>query len=101
MTPTKCFTVSGLAQGQPRPAYDSVRSINGEVLAENSIFVCYDAEVPSPENVVPSHLPVREQRGLVLPSNCHTDAILDLKSVDLPSKMMLSCDRAGIVKMWR
>jgi hypothetical protein len=101
MTPTKCFTVSGLTPGQPRPAYDCVRSIDGDSLPENSLFVCYDAEVPNPENVVPSQLPIREQRGLVMPSNCHTDAVLDLKSIDFPSKMMLSCDRAGVVKLWK
>jgi hypothetical protein len=52
--------------------------------------VCYDADVPSLENVVSSHLPTREQRGLVSPSNAHNDAILDLKGIDLPTKMMLS-----------
>jgi hypothetical protein len=63
--------------------------------------VCYDAEVPARHNVVPSHLPLREQRGLVLPSGAHTDAILDLKSVDLPHKMMLSSSRDGVVKCWK
>lgn len=57
---------------------------------ENTLFVCYDAEIPSRAHVVPSHLPIREQRGMLSPSNAHADAILDLKGLDLPTKMMLS-----------
>ena len=74
MTPTKCFTVSGLAQGQPRPAYDSVRSINGEVLAENSLFVCYDAEVPSPYRWYHLTCPSASSEGSCcqLPHRCHS-----------------------------
>ncbi|CAM9693827.1 unnamed protein product [Heterosigma akashiwo] len=33
--------------------------------------------------------------------NRHNDAILDLKSVDLPTKMIISCSRDGIVKLWK
>lgn len=117
-SPAKCFTVSGLDPGQPRPVFDAMRSNGGGGNSDNggngatssfdngpghasSLLVCYDAEVPARHNVVPSHLPLREQRGLVLPSGAHTDAILDLKSVDLPHKMMLSSSRDGVVKCWK
>ena len=34
-------------------------------------------------------------------SLAHRDAVLDLKSVDLPAKLMLSASRDGVVKCWR
>jgi len=110
-SPSKCFTVSGLDPGQPRPVFDALRVANNDTpglvdtfpdaSCASSLLVCYDAEVPARHNVVPSHLPLREQRGLVLPSGAHTDAILDLKTVDLPRKMMLSSSRDGVVKCWK
>jgi phosphoinositide-3-kinase regulatory subunit 4 len=101
-TPTKCFTVSGLEPGQPRPTYDALpdKVAHSDGTA-SSLFVCYDADVPSRENVVPAHLPLREQRGLAAASVSHGDAVLDLKGIDLPSKMMLSCSRDGVVKVWK
>jgi hypothetical protein len=38
-------------------------------------------------------LPLREQRGPVPPPTHHTDAVLDLKTVDVPMRLMLSCSR--------
>ena len=76
---------------QPRPTYDSIPL---PLQPDSTLFVCFDTDVPSRDNVVPSHLPVREQRGLVAPSVAHNDAVLDLKGIDLPSKMMLSCRSA-------
>lgn len=38
-------------------------------------------------------LPLREQRGPLPPPTQHTDAVLDLKMVDVPMRLMLSCSR--------
>jgi len=122
-SPSRCYTVSGLQPGQPRPAYDAIpvpdASLHTEGMPsvqygarggattdggsghDTRLFVCYDAEVPSVESVVPSHLPMREQRGIQSPPTSHHDAVLDLKSVGLPTKMMLSSSRDGVVKVWR
>ena len=50
----------------------------------------------------PEHaLPQQPLHGPTLPSPNHSDAVLDLKTIDLPIKMMLSSSRDGIVKCWR
>ena len=35
------------------------------------------------------------------PTTHHTDAIMDLKTVDVPMRLMLSCSKDETVKVWR
>ena len=65
------------------------------------LFTCYDATMPTPETTIAAHLPQRQQRGPIPASTNHRDAVLDLKMVELPMKMMLSCSRDGDIKGWR
>jgi len=73
---------------QPRPTFDSVTFPANPA---SSLLLCFDADIPMRNQVVPSRLPTLEQRGLVAPYQGHKDAVLDLKGLDLPTKMMLSC----------
>lgn len=75
-------------RSQPRPAFDAVTF---PAHPDSSLLVCFDADVPNRDHVVPAHLPTLAQRGLVPPMSGHQDAVLDLKGLDLPTKMMLSC----------
>jgi hypothetical protein len=69
--------------------------------ADSRLFVCRDNAAPPPEAASPTDVPLLDQRGPVAPPTAHRDAILDLKSIDLPIKMMLSSSRDGVVKCWR
>ena len=105
LSPSRCFTVSGPDPGTPRPSYESPRVARGGTgggeVTDSRFFVCRDAEPAPPEATPSGDLPLAEQRGAVAPPTAHRDAILDLKSIDLPIKMMLSCSRDGVVKCWR
>jgi hypothetical protein len=83
------------------------------------LFMCYVAAVPSADKILQAHLPIREGRGicspntnakvaLFFPTNYHNnkrinfqDAILDLKNIDLPIRLLLSSCSDGEIKLWR
>lgn len=79
------------------------------------LFICYVPATPSVDKILQAHLPIREGRGIGLPSNnCKVrlelifflskvfqDAILDLKNVDLPIRLLVSGSRDGEIKLWR
>jgi len=94
----KCYTISGYELGQPRSVFEKYVAETDET---NQLFVCRDASPPSPETVPAQYRPLTEKRGIVRPPNRHSDAVLDLKNVDLPMKMILSCSRDGVVKLWK
>jgi len=96
-TPSRCFTVSGLNAAQPKPVYESPQAPH----MKGKLFMCYDSKVPTPEATLQAQLPVREYRGVTAPLASSQDAVLDLKGVELPVKMMLSSGRDGIIKLWR
>lgn len=64
-TPTRCFTVSGLEAAQPKAIFDAPKMTDG---SSGKLFVCYVAATPSADKILQMHLPVREGRGIVLPS---------------------------------
>jgi len=104
LSPSRCFTVSGPDPGMPRPMYESPRVARAGAAsqaADSRLFVCRDNAAPPPEAASPTDVPLLDQRGPVAPPTAHRDAILDLKSIDLPIKMMLSSSRDGVVKCWR
>jgi len=90
----RCGVVSGLSPGQPKPSYDATGD-------EVKLFRCRDTAVPQPETVMPSKLPVQQQKGPLPPPTGHRDAILDLKQLKLPFRCVLSASRDGVVKAWR
>ena len=96
MSISRCYTVSGLNHGQPKPSYESV-----DVGSSGQLYLCRQAPIPSPTDLESSKLPRQLHRGTVRPDNGHRDAILDLKNVDFPVKGLLSCSRDGVIKMWR
>ena len=87
-TPANSYTVSGPAAGAPRPTYAAPP-------ADATLVVCRDFAVPPAE--ARAAAPARPPPS----SLAHRDAVLDLKSVDLPAKLMLSASRDGVVKCWR
>lgn len=95
-SPSKCYTISGLAHGQPRPIYQRV----DVGTADQQLFLCQQMPVPSAGGVETVRFPSK-QRGLVRPENTHQSSILDLKSVEFPSKGLLSCSQDGMIKLWR
>jgi hypothetical protein len=42
-----------------------------------------------------------EEKRTLQPSFHHSDSILDLKMIEMPHKMLISCSRDGIVKVWK
>jgi hypothetical protein len=64
-TPTRCFMVSGLEAAQPKAIFDAPKLTDG---SSGKLFVCYVAATPSADKILQMHLPVREGRGIVLPS---------------------------------
>jgi phosphoinositide-3-kinase, regulatory subunit 4 len=114
--PSKCFTISGLEPAQPKPVYETPSSPG----LRGKLFLCYDSAVPSVQATLQSQLPAREYRGLVPPVpgfkvwhllapslslSCRSvspqDAILDLKTIESPLRMMISGSRDGAIKLWR
>lgn len=90
----RSFTVSGLDPGQPRSSYESPTELN-------RLVICRDASIPSADVLVQSQKPLLDGHGPVPPVQSFRDAILDLKCIDLPMKMMVSCGRDGDVKLWK
>ena len=97
--PVKCFTVSGLESGQPKPTYESPILDN----STGRLFVCYDSHIPTQDTVLQAHVPLCENRGPLGVLNNYKDAVLDLKSIDigLSQRMMISSGRDGEIKLWR
>ena len=94
---SKCYTVSGFVNSQPKPVYEKV-----DMSANSKLFLCRQMPVPRTSEMENSKIPQKLQRGAVRPDvNCHHDAILDLKIIDYPMKGLLSCSRDGIIKLWR
>ena len=87
-TPANSYTVSGPAAGAPRPTYAAPP-------ADATLVVCRDFAAPPAEARAAAPAPPPPS------SLAHRDAVLDLKSVDLPAKLMLSASRDGVVKCWR
>eukprot|EP01041_Mallomonas_annulata_P005779 gene5779-11677_t len=99
-SPVKCFTVSGLDAGQPRPSFEAPVCGDKDDF-QGRLLVCYDADVPNADVILQTHRPLREGRGPVPPTGGFKDEILDLKSVELPMRMIISSSRDGQIKLWR
>jgi phosphoinositide-3-kinase regulatory subunit 4 len=97
MAPNRCLTVSGLNQTQPKGCYETP-SMGG---FHGKLFMCLDSNVPSADTVLKAQMPLREGRGPLPVVSTYKDSILDLKSIDLPARMILSCGRDGDIKLWR
>jgi len=92
---SKCFTVSGLRNSQPRPVYENVEWGSGKVT------LCRELPVPEPTEVPSSNFPKLMQNGSVIrPENRHHDAILDMKKIEYPMNGLLTSSRDGIIKLW-
>ncbi|KAJ1426931.1 hypothetical protein B484DRAFT_450462 [Ochromonadaceae sp. CCMP2298] len=98
--PSRCFTLSGLEAAQPKAIFDAPK-INAEGGGTGKLFVCYVAATPSADKILQSHLPIREGRGVVLPSVNTKDAVLDLKTLELPLRLVVSGGRDGEIKLWK
>ena len=93
---SKCYTFSGSIRDQPHPIYQKV-----DVGLSNQLFICRQVPVPSVGEVDSVKLPWKLQRGIIRPENNHMDSILDVKSVEFPTKGLLSCSNDGMIKLWR
>ena len=93
---SKCYTVSGLSNCQPRPSCESIN-----VGPTSRLFLCRQMPVATAGEMEGSKVPRKLERGQIRPENCHSDAILDLKLIDHPMKAVLSASRDGCVKIWR
>ena len=67
----------------------------------SKLFVCLTSPPPPPGVTLQAQIPLREGRGPVCADNSFQDCVLDLKSIDLPYKMMIGCSRNGEIKLWR
>ena len=93
----RCLTVSGLDPAQPKGCYEtpSAQGLYGK------LYMCLDSSIPSPDTMLKAHMPLREGRGPLPVVSNYRDSILDLKSLDVPARMILSCGRDGEIKLWR
>lgn len=96
-SPAKCFTISGLMPGQPRSIYEAPTD-EGML---GRMFLSFDSVIPSADTTLPQHLPLRAGRGPIVPSNAFKDAVLDLKTVNLPTQSIISSAKDGTIKLWR
>ena len=94
-SPSKCYTVSGLEPAQPKGAYESSFD------AGSRLCICYDTALPSAGSVMPAHIPVSEGRGPVGAGNTFRDAVLDLKCIDYPVRLLLAGSRDGTIKLFK
>lgn len=92
---SECFTISGLRNSQPRPAYESIDWGSGKMI------LCRQLPTPTESEIAPTNLPKMNHRGAVRPANRHRDAILDIKRLDDPMKGLITCSRDGMIKIWR
>ena len=97
----RCGVVSGLAPGQPRPAFEAVTAAPSGGGPDAQLIICRDTAMPAPETVQPSKLPHQQQKGPVQGDHSHRDAILDVKAIHLPVRGILSASRDGVVKVWK
>jgi phosphoinositide-3-kinase regulatory subunit 4 len=96
-TPQKCFAVSGLQPAQPKPTFETP-SVDG---LYGKLFLSYDSAIPSQDSILQAHLPLREGRGPLQPTSGFRDSITDLKSIDIPMRIMISASKDGEIKLWR
>jgi phosphoinositide-3-kinase regulatory subunit 4 len=96
-TPQKCFAVSGLQAGQPKPTFETP-SADG---LYGKLFLSYDSPATSQDSILQAHLPLREGRGPQQSNSVFRDSITDLKSIDIPMRMMISASKDGEIKLWR
>ena len=68
---------------------------------QGGTLYCYDTTTPSPNTMLQAQVPVREGRGPCQADTGSKGAILDLKIIDYPKKMLISCGRDGDIKLWR
>jgi WD40 repeat protein len=62
LSPTKCYTVTGLEATQQKPVVEAPEAFGGK------LFMSYDNDIPSSDAVLQSQLPIREGRGPIAPS---------------------------------
>jgi len=93
-SPTKCFTVSGLDPALPKPVYET------RGLTQN-LFLCCDSTDLSESAGIQSKLTYRDFMGTVPPVATYKDAIMDINTIDLPVKMLVTGCRDGEIKLWR
>ena len=70
---------------------------------KGKLMLCYESEIAdSPESsTLKSQKPAREMRGPAPPPNHFKNAILDVKNIDVPMRMLVSSCRDGEIKLWR
>ncbi len=67
----------------------------------HKLFVCHTSPPPPAAATLQAQVPLREHRGPLGADKSFQDCVLDLKSIDLPFKMMVGCSRSGEIKLWR
>ena len=95
-TPSKCFTVSGHDGFHQRPTYERV-DFDGQrlILCRQAPSMTRTSEIES------SRFPRAIEMGPFRTEGRHTDSISDLKLINSPERLMVSCSRDSTVKLWR
>ena len=70
INPVKSFSVAGLDAGQSKPIYETALHESHRNMYEK-LLLCYDADVPDPDNVVQTQRPLLEGRGPVPPGSSY------------------------------
>ena len=83
--------------GQPRSIYEAPTEEN----MLGRLFLSFDSSIPSADTALPQHLPLQSGRGPIVPNSAFKDAVLDLKSVDLPTRSLIASAKNGTIKLWK
>ena len=108
LSPNGAFVVTGDTMGRIR--YWDLRNVSqsynvGEQRQSwysrtRNTYVCQDKQQERSSNT--GQIRPRDQyRGVVEPRSGHQDAVCDLAVMTKPSKLLVSCGRDGLVKIWR
>jgi phosphoinositide-3-kinase regulatory subunit 4 len=91
----KCFSVSGHPGVHHRPTYERV-DVDGQRL-----MLCRQAPAPRHNEIESSRIPRMVERGPSRTENRHQDSVQDVKILNFPEKLLVSCSRDSTVKLWR
>ena len=95
-TASKCYTVSGLEAAQPKGIFDAPKLNDGST---GKLFVCYVSAAPSADKILQAHLPIREGRGIAMPStNVKVRTLLHSNAAGTPTLAhRRSCRAAAVI----
>jgi phosphoinositide-3-kinase, regulatory subunit 4 len=89
------YVISGLEKLEPKPVYHSYSAM------EDTVSVYEEMPGPYEEPIRAYDDTGLREPNLDPPATAHRDTILDLKILESPSRLLISCSRDGVIKVWK